>query len=81
MIDKRRIKVRLFSVSQLESPTRLLDLALACLLLRGARTHPAASPAPKHTRPCPVHPKDDESVPRQPGPHDLVMLFVIYVRA
>ena len=50
VIDKRRVKVRLFSVSQLESPTRLLDLALACLLLLGARTHLAASPAPKHTR-------------------------------
>ena len=77
MIDKRRIKVRLFSVSQLDSPTRLLGLALACLLLRGARTHPAASPAPKHTRPCPVHPKDDDSVPRLPRPHGPVMLCVI----
>ena len=40
-VDKRRFKVRLFSVSRLDSPAWV---SLACLPLRGARTHPARRP-------------------------------------
>ena len=53
MIDKRRIKVRLFSVSQLDSPTRLLGLGAGLPALARCSHTPGRQPGAQTYTPLP----------------------------